>query len=104
EEGALEQVGLTKEQIRKVLAIGGKREEFVVKEEVAKTLDNLRRIEDFGPMEQVVKGALNKWKVWQLISPRRFMKYNVRNIFGDADAVFAGNPAAFKRVPKAVND
>ena len=84
ETGALEQVGLTKEQIRKMLAIGGKHEEFVVKEEVAKTLDNLKRMEDLAPIEQVVKGTLNKWKVWHLISPWRFTKHNARNLFGDS--------------------
>jgi hypothetical protein len=47
---------------------------------------------------------LKGWKVWQLVSPGRWFKYNARNLTGDADAMFAGNPHAFKKIPQAVHD
>ena len=40
------------------------------------------------------KALLTAWKVWQLISPRRMFKYNLRNLTGDSDAAFVGNPRA----------
>jgi len=80
------------------LAKGQKFPAMVVKEEVALTLDNLvTSINKDNPFVQ----ALRAWKQWQLISPKRFLKYNIRNWTGDLDAVIAGNPRAILKVPQA---
>lgn len=102
--GALEQIGIQGKDIRKVLAKGQRLNEFVVKEEVAKTLDNLVRERPVDPVKDFAKSVMLKWKKWQLISPFRLVKYNLRNISGDADAVMVGNPSAFKKVPQAIRE
>lgn len=39
-----------------------------------------------------------------LTAPQKWFKYNARNISGDAEAVFVGNPSAFKKVPQAIKE
>lgn len=102
--GALEKLGITKDDLRRVPAVGGPRKEFVVKNEVADTLDNLLGETKTTAAEKFVKASLDKWKVWTLLSPRRLLKYNARNLVGDADVIFAGNPSAFKKMPQAIKE
>src|SRR5690606_31591052 len=47
---------------------------------------------------------LRQWKVVNLVGPFRAIKYNARNLTGDADAVFVGNARGFTKVPQAVKD
>ena len=50
-------------------------------------LDNLvTSINKDNPFVQVLRA----WKQWQLISPKRFLKYNIRNFTGDLDAADNG--------------
>ena len=103
-EKAMEGKGITKKDLQQVseqLVIGGKRKEFVIKEDVAKTLDNLSKDT---PTKGLPTKILSSWKRLQLVSPRRYFKYNLRNLSGDAEGAFIGNPSTFKEVPKAVKD
>ena len=103
-EKAMEGKGVTKKDLQQVseqLVIGGKRKEFVIKEDVAKTLDNLSKDT---PAKGLPTKILSSWKRLQLVSPRRYFKYNLRNLSGDAEGAFIGNPSTFKEVPKAVKD
>jgi len=102
--GALEEIGLTADQVSKVLAVGGKRKQFVLRNEVADTLDSLVNEKSNNAIAQAHKKVLRWWKMWQLLSPRRFSKYNSRNLTGDADAVFCGRPSVFLEVPEAVKE
>lgn len=99
-EKELESVGLSAADIRKVLVRGQKYKQFVIPEELALTLDNLKT----GFDQNVASELLKYWKVYQLISPPRVIKYNIRNLTGDADAAFCGNPSTFKKVPQAFNE
>ncbi|MHC4397523.1 MAG: hypothetical protein ACYS1A_17920, partial [Planctomycetota bacterium] len=103
-EGKLKEIGITAEDIRPVLAMAGKRKQFVVKEEIAATLDKLVSTKSENVIATGHRKLLRGWKIWQLISPRRYMKYNFRNVTGDADAAFAGRPSVFKRVPEAYRE
>ncbi|MHA2135343.1 MAG: hypothetical protein ACW99J_15900 [Candidatus Thorarchaeota archaeon] len=100
--GALETAGIGKSQIKRMLAMGGRKKSLVVKNEIAATLDNLTATQgtNLGPNRWVIK----KWKQWQLLMPRRLIKYNFRNLTGDADAMFAGNFRSFKKVPQAFKE
>ncbi|HHT9146220.1 MAG TPA: hypothetical protein ACFYD4_11205, partial [Candidatus Wunengus sp. YC61] len=89
---------------KEALAIGGKRKEWVVRQEVADTLNNLVKERSKGIISSVDLGVMTAWKKWQLVSPRRFFKYNTRNLTGDAEAVFLGNMSGFKKVPDAIRD
>ena len=86
------------------LAVGGKRQEWVVRNEVADTLNNLVRERSKGIISETDLGVLRAWKRWQLVSPRRYFKYNTRNMTGDAEAVFLGNVSGFKKAPKATKE
>ncbi|GED16557.1 hypothetical protein [Aneurinibacillus migulanus] len=90
-EGAAQMLGVTKNDIRQAMTVGGKRTEFVVKEEVAKTLDNL--FPDSTPDMLLKANArfMNWLKKFQLQGPTRVIKYNLRNITGDIDKTLAGN-------------
>lgn len=100
----LETIGITSDDLNKVLAVGGKRREIVVKNEIAVTLDNLVPIRSNNIIVQFDREVIRKWKQWQLVSPRRLGKYNIRNLTGDADHVFLGNKMIFTKVPRAMKD
>lgn len=89
---------------KQVLAVGGKRKEWVVREEVADTLNNLVREYGKGIISSIDLKIMANWKRWQLLSPRRYFKYQSRNATGDAEAGFIGNPRAFKSVPQATKE
>jgi diguanylate cyclase (GGDEF)-like protein len=101
--GALQELGISADDLRQVMAVGGPRKELVIKEEIAKTLDNLTKPQE-GPLAQVFSGGMGAWKIWQLFSPKRFLKYETRNLSGDADHVFVGNPRAFLKLPRAISE
>jgi len=90
--------------INKALAVGGKRKELVLPEEVAKTLDNLWIAKQPNWVTDSTKALTTLWKKWVLFNPRRAIKYNYQNFLGDADAVFAANPAVFKKMPQATKE
>src|SRR3989304_3458531 len=97
-------IGITKEDLVKVIARGGRYREFVVKNEVGDTVDALTKGPTTNFISEADKKLIRMWKQWTLLSPRRFFKYNIRNLTGDADALFVGNPAAFKKVPRAARE
>ena len=99
-----ELIGEGKKIFGDALAIGGPRKEWVVRNEVAETLDNLTRERAKGIISKVDLGIMKRWKQWQLVSPRRFSKYNIRNLTGDADAAFLGNPSGFKKSLQAAKE
>jgi hypothetical protein len=86
--------------VKDILVMGGKRKSMVIPVEVADALNSLTKKSQSG----FGKRAMKKWKQWQLVSPRRFTKYNLRNMTGDADAVFVGNPSGFKYMPRAASE
>ena len=100
----LESIKVPTDAVRKIMALGGKRLQLAIPKEVAQTLDHLSRERNDGFIENGIKSLTRKWKVWQLLSPRRFSKYNARNLSGDADAAFAGNPVGFKKAPEAFSE
>lgn len=102
--GALEDMKIVKSSLNKSLSMGRQRLEWVVKEEVAKTLNDLTQKSPPNWLSKASKKILRGWKIWTLISPRKLPKYNIRNLTGDADAVFVGNPEGFKKSGKAIND
>lgn len=90
--------------LRKVLAVGGMRKEFVVEEGVKRTLDNLyiQKPEDI--VHTTARVITTQWKKWVLFNPRRAFKYNLQNFIGDMDAVIAGQPKIFKNLGHSVKE
>ena len=104
-EGEIDEIlGSGKDIFKEALAVGGKRKEWVVRQEVADTLNNLVRERSKGIVSAVDLNVMSAWKKWQLIQPRRYFKYNVRNLTGDAEATFLGNASGFKKIPQAIRE
>lgn len=100
-DGALEEVGVRKEDLTKIHAIGKSKEPIIIKKEVK---DLLNEWEEPPAKEGINRKAIKAWKVWSLVGPRRFVKYNVRNMIGDADHVFVGNPKTFLHSRRAMKE
>jgi len=79
----------------KLTLIGDKANEFFIPTEVAKTVSNLMEFRDAHPLMKVHRKAIQYWKKWQLLSPKRAIKYNLRNLTGDADAALVGRKKLF---------
>lgn len=103
-EQALASVDVPVEKLRRVMAMGSRRRELAIPEAVALTLDNFGKARDHNVVATTLQKGVRTWKVWQLISPRRVVKYNLRNISGDLDATLAGNPGSLKRLGPALTD
>lgn len=98
-----QEMGVTPDMLRRVLAMGAKREQYVVKNEVAQQLADMQK-----PVYTTVQKAWAEvqgtWKAGKLVGPHSVIKYNLRNMTGDAEATFVGNPRAFRWMGKAVID
>ncbi len=100
--GMLEQIGISKDDINKIWAVGTSPNRMVLPIELVNQLNDMSLEIDRRELSRTMRKLLTKWKGWTLINPRRFLKYNGRNMSGDAAAVFIGSPSVFKRVPEAV--
>ncbi|MBE3144247.1 MAG: hypothetical protein IMZ61_10040, partial [Planctomycetes bacterium] len=103
--GALKEYGITADDLRGVLAVGGKRKEMILKNEIIETLNNLTKPDH---NNAIAKGSAYIMRQWKekiaLLNPRGLFKYNARNLTGDAEAVFVGNPSAFTKSPGAFRE
>lgn len=84
------------QKFKEVLILGGRKEEVVIPEGLAKTLDNLRTNREDATLDTINKKLIGGWKVWTLLSPRRALKYNLNNMSGDLDIVLAADPGILK--------
>lgn len=106
-EQGLEEIGVPRDKIRRVLAIGGRKMELAIPQEIADTLDHFGKSRPPAVYDTLDKGlrfAMTKWKRHQLLFLTRAFKYNVRNVSGDVDAVVSANPNALKKTGRAVTE
>jgi len=99
--GELKDLGVVEDSLRKSLAVGRERETWIIRKEVADTLDNLKAPQKITLTSQIFKKINLAWKWSALSLPRRTIKYNLRNVSGDSEHTAVGNPKAFLRIPKA---
>jgi predicted RNA methylase len=92
------------ESVQSMLAVGGPKYQLVIPEELADTLANLKDTHAEGLVDFLAAKPLGAWKIWTLISPRRWFKYNFNNLSGDLDAVIAGAPRVLKKLPAAIGE
>jgi hypothetical protein len=95
---------MTPAETNRVLAVGGRKPEWVIPEGIALTLSDFKQSRQESWIEQASASLLGKWKQWILLNPFSVTKYNLNNLSGDADIVNAYNPRIFKQVPKAAKD
>lgn len=100
-EDAGKQVGITRDDLRSVRAQGNRFREYVIPEHVATTLNDLRPDIKKTVLGQIAAPVTKAWKIWELSSPRRFFRFRMRHLSGQAEAMFVGNPGAFKELPAA---
>jgi hypothetical protein len=102
--GLVQEANISKDVLREVLAVGGKRKSYVIPTELADQLDLLEKPKPKHWVGQLSSQLLKKWKQWVLLAPHRIVPYSVRNITGDMDPVFAADPTIMKNVPRAVKE
>ncbi|HHX27485.1 MAG TPA: hypothetical protein GX716_00595, partial [Firmicutes bacterium] len=102
--GVLDAMNIEPEQVKRILAVGGARPSYVIREEIALTLERPTRLKSRDPAAMLTRRAVTSWKALQTIGPHRFVKAQTRNLSGDADAVFVGNPSAFKKSKQAFEE
>jgi len=103
-EGALAEAKITKEQIRKTMALGRQQKRYVIPEEIAATLDNLSEARPKNAVDDAVRTLMRGWKKWVLASPRRVVKYNTRNLGSDGHIAQVGNSSTFAKAPQAIKE
>jgi hypothetical protein len=96
--GALAEYGIKAEDLKGAMAVGGPRREFVLKNEIIETLNNLTKPDHDNVISKGSAYLMRQWKEKvALLNPKGLFKYNARNISGDAEGVFVGNPSAFSK-------
>lgn len=92
--------------VRIVAAMGAKHHEFAIPKRVVEAMKQFRA--ESTSAKGIIDGMAMKtqqaWKVWTLLNPERVIKYNLNNLSGDADIVFAYNPKIFKYALGAAAD
>jgi len=77
-----------------IIGLGGRKQGMVIPTEIALSLYNLDKKQELGPF-RAYRRFVSLAKTNMLLNPFRIIKYNLRNITGDADAVFIGNRKLF---------
>lgn len=87
-----------------IMALGAKRKQFAIPEEVADTLDSIMEEENKGGFVKAMRAISQTFKVAVLTGPRSVIKYNMRNITSDLDKVLAGNPRSMTKMLQAARE
>lgn len=87
--------------VKEVLALGGRKEVWVVPKRVGKTLDKIRLRQD-GEIDRYFQMPTRFWRVWTLFNPFKFGRYRFNNQTGDFDVAFAADPKIFFHIPSAM--
>jgi len=74
---------------------------MIIPEGIASTLSDLGTPKE----KSLLRKGITVWKRLMLTDiPTKLLRYNARNMAGDADAVIAGRAGTFKKVPQAIKD
>jgi hypothetical protein len=105
EKGILDESALSPEQIRRVLALGGKHRQMVFPEQLAKQLDSMDQPKPLEEIERASAAVMRGLKFLYLLAPHRIVGYFARNLTGDADPSLIGTaPGVAKYVPRAMRE
>lgn len=83
------------------LMMGGPRKQYMIPEELAKQLDYMGKTQEVGAMMKMVQETTAVWKLYILLNPNRFVKYNLNNFFGDIDGALAADPTIVPKLGQA---
>ena len=89
--------------VRERMAIGPKRKPWIIPKELAATLDDFAKPRpEPSWYAQVPVEVTSMWKGWKLLGPKRILKFQFRNLTGDAEMHAIGNPSTFTKVKPAI--
>lgn len=84
---------------------GAAYEQWVLPNEIVKTMAEIANPKQVGPALKVVREIVSAWKGWATsVNPLRTVKFGIRNFVGDLDAVIAGNPKILRYSKQATQD
>ena len=85
--------------------MGAAFEQWVIPNEIETTMNKVANPNQANVASQVSRALLSAWKGWSTsVNPLRTVKFGVRTIFGDLDAVIAGNPKIAAHSKQAVEE
>jgi N12 class adenine-specific DNA methylase len=94
---------LQESDFRDMLVLGPAREQWVIPEWMADTMDGFGKKHDTSAFGRAWVYLENQWKRFQLLMPLRLLKYNFNNLSGDFDATMLA-PGLHRHTRKAVAD
>jgi N12 class adenine-specific DNA methylase len=83
---------LTAEDLKDVLAMGKKLEQWAIPDHISETLDNFRNFDKMEGFDHFTRAIMATWKQWTLLNPIRVFRYNLNNMSGDLDIALAYDP------------
>lgn len=95
---------LVDSDVRKMLVVGGPKEEWVIPTDVAATLEEFNPPTQDHTLESKWTWLQASWKQWILLNPVRVLKYNLNNLSGDVDVALAYDPTILKHYRQAARD
>ena len=85
--------------------IGAKYEQWVLPNEIVSTMDKVANPKHVNLALKLSRSVVSSWKGWSTsVNPFRTIKFGIRNMVGDLDAVIAGNPGIVKYSKQAVEE
>ena len=88
-----------------VRLMGAAYEQWVIPNEIETTMNKVANPKQVNAFSQASRTILSAWKGWSTsVNPLRTVKFGLRNLFGDLDAVIAGNPKVVVYSKQAVNE
>ena len=88
-----------------VRLMGAAYEQWVIPNEIETTMNKVANPKQVNAVSQASRTILSAWKGWSTsVNPLRTVKFGLRNLFGDLDAVIAGNPKVVTYSKQAVNE
>jgi len=88
-----------------VRLMGAAYEQWVLPKEIVSTMDSVANPKQAHSMAKAARGVVSAWKGWATsVNPLRTVKFGVRNLFGDLDAVIAGKPQIVKYSKRAAQE
>lgn len=88
-----------------VRLMGAAYEQWVIPNEIETTMNKVANPKDINFVNQLSRTILSTWKGWSTsVNPLRTVKFGVRNMFGDLDAVIACNPKVVRYSKQAIEE
>lgn len=85
--------------------MGAAFEQWVLPNEIVSTMDTVANPKQTNVGQKLARSIVSAWKGWSTsINPLRTVKFGIRNLFGDLDAVIAGNPKIVTHSKQAVQE